>query len=82
MGKEERQDTSGKHQEEDPQAFENISREDREGQSPSMGEEGTEEDRSQWERTRNLHEEANQITEKAEESHPKGEEGSHDRPQG
>ena len=48
MGKEERQDTSGKHQEEDPQAFENISREDREGQSPSMGEEGTEEDRSQW----------------------------------
>ena len=41
MGEEERQDTSGKHQEEDPQAFENISREEREGQSPTMDEEGT-----------------------------------------
>ena len=82
MGKEERQDTSGKHQEEDPQAFENISCEDREGQSPSMGEEGTEEDRSQWERTRNLHEEAKQITEKADESNRKEEEGRHDHPRG
>jgi hypothetical protein len=81
MDKEERQDMRA-NQEEDPQAFENISREEREGQSPSMGEEGTEEERRQWERTRNLHEEANQITEKAEESHPKGEEGSHDRSQG
>lgn len=82
MGKEERQDTSGKHQEEDPQAFENISREEREGQSSTMGEEGTEEDRSQWERTRNLHEEAMQITEKADESNRKEEEGRHDHPQG
>jgi hypothetical protein len=68
MVKEERQDTSGKHQEEDPQAFEHISREEREGQSPTIGEEGTEEDRSQWEKTRDLHEEAKQITEKADES--------------
>ena len=42
MAKEERRDMSGERQEEDPQAFENISREEREGQSPSMGEEGTE----------------------------------------
>ena len=82
MAKEERQDTSGKHQEEDPQAFENISREEREGQSPSMGEEGTEEERRQWQRTRNLHEEAKQITEKADASHRKGEEGRHDHSQG
>jgi hypothetical protein len=81
MAKEERQDTSGKHQE-DPQAFEKISREEREGQSPSIGEEGTEEDRRQWERTRNLHEEAKQITEKADESNRKGEEGRHDHSQG
>jgi len=69
MAKEERRDMSGERQEEDPQAFENISREEREGQSPSMGEEGTEEELRQWERTRDLHEEAKQITEKADESH-------------
>jgi len=78
MDKEERRDTSGEHQEEDPRAFENIGREEREGQSPSTGEEGTEEDRRQWEKTRDLHEEARQITEKAEESHRKVEEGRHD----
>ncbi len=82
MGKEERQDTSGKHQEEDPQAFENISREDREGQSPNMGEEGTEEDRSQWEKTRDLHEEAKRLPEKADESHQHGEEEDHDHTEG
>ena len=42
---EERRDTSSERQEEDPRAFENISREEREGLSPSIGEEGTEEDR-------------------------------------
>jgi hypothetical protein len=48
MDREERRDTSGKHREEDPQDFENIGHEVRERQSPSVGEEGTEEDRRQW----------------------------------
>ena len=69
MDKEERRDTSGKHQEKDPQDFENLRREERAAQSPSVGEEGTEEDRRQWEKSRDLHEEAKQITEKADESH-------------
>ncbi|MDQ3863049.1 MAG: hypothetical protein M3317_06055 [Actinomycetota bacterium] len=67
MQTEERRNTSGEHQEEDPQGFENISREVREGQSPSIGEEGTEEERRQWEKTRNLREEAKRVTEKADE---------------
>jgi hypothetical protein len=73
MDEEERRDASGKHQEEDPQDFENISREGRKGQSPTIGEEGTEEDRRQWEKTRDLHEEAEQITDKADESRRKTE---------
>jgi hypothetical protein len=75
MAKEERRDMSGEQKEEAPQAFENISREERGEQSPSVGEEGTEEDRKQWESTRDLHEEAKRITEKADESHRKVEEG-------
>jgi hypothetical protein len=71
----------GEHREEDPQAFENISRQDREGQSSSIGEEGTEEDRRQWERTRDLHEESKQVTENPDESNRKGEEGRHDHSQ-
>jgi hypothetical protein len=71
MDEEERQYTLGKHQEQDPQDFENISREVRERQSPSVGEEGTEEDRRQWERTRDLHEEAKQITENADQPNRK-----------
>ena len=68
MDKEERRNTSDENQAEDSQDFQNISREVRERQSPSEGEEGTEEDRSQWEKTRDLHEEAKQITEKADAS--------------
>jgi hypothetical protein len=79
---EERRDTSSERQEEDPRAFENIGREEREGQSFSIGEEGTEEDRRQWQKTRDLHEEAKQVTENADESNRKGEEGRHDHPQG
>jgi hypothetical protein len=71
MAKEEQQNTSDE-QKEDPRAFEKVSREERGRQSPSMGEEGTEEDRRQWEKTRDLHEEAERITEKAEETHRKG----------
>jgi hypothetical protein len=82
MDKEERRDTSGKHQEKDPQDFENLSREERGGQSPSVGEEGTEEDRRQWEKTRDLREEAKQITEKADESHQKVDEGNQEQSQG
>ena len=77
MGREERRDTSGKHREEDPQNFENISHEVRKGQSPSVGEEGTEEDRRQWEKTRDLHGEAKQITEKADVSHQEAENHDH-----
>jgi len=76
MVKEERQDTSGKRQDEDPQTFENLSREERKGQSPSINEEGMEEERRQWERTRDLHEEAKQITDKADASHRKVEEAN------
>ena len=54
MDREERRDTSGKQRGEDPQGFENISHEVRKGQSPSVDEEGTEEDRRQWEKTRDL----------------------------
>ncbi len=82
MDKEERRDTSEEQKEEDPRAFENINREAREGQSPSIGEEGTEEDRRQWEKTRDLHEEAKQITDKADEPHRKVEQENHDHSQG
>ena len=80
MDEEERRDASGKHREEDPQDFENISREVRKGQSPTIGEEGTEEDRRQWEKTRDLHEEAKQVTEKADKRHRKAEEENHVHP--
>jgi hypothetical protein len=39
------------HQEEDPRRFEKITRKVREEQSPSTGDEGTEEERRQWEKT-------------------------------
>jgi hypothetical protein len=71
MDKEQR-DTPDNH-EEDPQDFESIGREVRQGQSPAVGEEGSEADRRQWEKTRDLHEEAKQITEKADASHRKTE---------
>ncbi len=69
MDREERRESAGGQGEENPQAFENVGREVRERQSPSIGEEGTEEDRRQWEKTRNLHEEAKQISEKADARH-------------
>ena len=82
MDKEERRDTSEEQKEEDPRAFESINREAREVQSPSIGEEGTEEDRRQWEKTRDLHEEAKQITGKADEPPRKVEQENHDHSQG
>jgi hypothetical protein len=82
MDREERGDNSGEQKEVNPRDFQNISREVRERQSPSVGEEGTEEDRKQWEKTRDLHEEAKQITEKADQSHRKVEEENNDHSQG
>jgi hypothetical protein len=74
MDREERPNKTGGQGEEDPQAFGNVDREVREGQSPQIGEEGTQEDRRQWEKTRDLHEEAKQISEKADARHRKGRE--------
>jgi hypothetical protein len=82
MDKEERRDTSDEQKEEDPRAFENVSHEKCGEQSPSIGEEGTEADRRQWEKTRNLQEESKQVTENAYESNRKGEEGRHDHSHG
>ena len=82
MDKEERRDNSGEQKEEHPKDFENISREVRERQSPSVGEEGTEEDRKQWEKTRDLHEEAKQITEKSDASQQGVDEGIQEQSQG
>jgi hypothetical protein len=45
LAQEERRDRAGRQ--EDEQSFEPVSREVREEQSPSVGEEGTEEDRKQ-----------------------------------
>jgi hypothetical protein len=78
MDKDQRRDTSGNPKEQDPQDFQDISHEVREGQSPTVGEEATEEDRRQWERTRDLDEEAEQITEKADKSRQRAEEDNHD----
>ncbi len=81
MDRKERRETAGEQGGEDPQAFENVGREVRERQSPSIGEEGTEEDRRQWEKTRDLREEAKQISEKADARHRKEQEGkNHDQP--
>ena len=69
MDQEERRNDAGRQ--EDPRDFEPVTRDVREGQSPNVGEEGTEEDRRQWQKTRDLHKEAEQITEKADERHRK-----------
>jgi hypothetical protein len=53
--------------EEDSQRFEKITREVREEQSPSTGDEGTEVDRRQWEKTRDISKEASEIPEEANE---------------
>ena len=68
------QQNKAARQDEDSQAFDKAGRKVREGQSLQVGEEGTEEDRRQWEKTRDLHEEAKQISEKADARHRKGQE--------
>jgi hypothetical protein len=60
--------------EEDSQRFEEITREVREEQSPSTGDEGTEVDRRQWEKTRDISKEASEIPEEANEQRRPGRE--------
>ena len=67
MDQDEQRDTTGGQREEDPRRFENIPREVREEQSTSTGEEVTEEDRRQWERTRDISKEVDAIPEEANE---------------
>lgn len=67
MDEQERRDEAGGQS--DPRDFETVDREVRERQSSRVGEEGSEEDRRQWEKTRDLRKEAGQITEKADERH-------------
>ena len=69
MDREEGRDQTGGRGEEETRAFESVGREVRERQSPSTGEEGTEEDRRQWEKTRDLHEEAKKISDKTDPRH-------------
>lgn len=71
MSEEERQGNADRR--EDPRGFEPVTREVREEQSPSVGEEGTEEDRRQWQKTRDQRKEAEQITEKTDQRHRKEE---------
>ncbi len=70
MNQDEQRDTAG-GQWEDLRRFERTTREVREEQSPSTGEEGTEEDRRQWEKTRDISKEVDAIPERADEQHRK-----------
>lgn len=65
MNQDERRDAAGGRREEDPRQFEKAAREVREEQSPAAGEEGAEEDRRQWEKTRDVGKEADAIPEEA-----------------
>lgn len=69
MDQDKQRDTAHRQREEDPRRFEKITREVREEQSPSTGEEGTEEDRRQWEKTRDISKEVDAIPEEANEQH-------------
>lgn len=65
MNQDERRDPTGGRREEDPRRFEKAAREVREEQSPGTGEEGTEEDRRQWEKKRDVGKEADALPEEA-----------------
>lgn len=67
MNSDERRETTGEQREKDPRRFERATREVREEQSPGTSEEGTEEDRRQWEKTRDVSKEAGAIPEDDEE---------------
>ena len=82
MNKEVQRDTTGGQREEDPRRFEKATREVREEQSPSTGEEGTEEDRQQWEKPRDISEEVAAIPEEASEQHRQAREDQLEAPPG
>ena len=67
MNQDEQRETTGGKREEAPRRFEQTTREVREVQSPSTGDEGTEEDRQQWEKPRDISEEVAAMPEEARE---------------
>ena len=82
MNQEEQRDSTSGQREEDPQRFEKTTREVREEQSPSTGDEGTEEDRQQWEKPRDISEEVAAIPEAASEHHRQAREDQLEAPPG
>ena len=82
MNEDEQRDTTGGPREEDPRRFEKTTREVREEQSPSTGDEGTEEDRQQWEKPRDLSKEVAAIPEEASEQRRRAREDQLEAPPG
>ncbi len=82
MDRDEQRETTGRQEEEDPRRFERATREVREEQSPSTGDEGTEEDRQQWEKHRDISEEVAAIPEEASERPPQAREDQLEAPPG
>ena len=82
MNEDEQRDTTGGPREEDPRRFEKTTREVREEQSPSTGDEGTEEDRQQWEKPRDISEEVAAIPEEASEQDRRAREDQLEAPPG
>ena len=82
MNQDEHRDTAGGKREEAPRRFEETTREVREGHSPSTGDEGTEEDRQQWEKPRDISGEVSAIPEEASEHHRRAREDQLEAPPG
>ena len=82
MNQDEQRDTTGGKREEAPRRFEKTTREVREEQSPSTGDEGTEGDRQQWENPRDISEEVAAIPEEASEQHRRTSEDQLEAPPG
>ena len=82
MNQDEQRDTTGGEREKDPRGFEKTTREVREEQIPGTGDEGTEEDRQQWEKPRDVSEEVAAIPEEASEQHRRAREDQLEAPPG
>ncbi len=82
MNQNEHRETTGGKREEDPRRFEQTTREVREEQSFSTGDEGTEEDRQQWEKPRDISEEVAAIPEEASEQRRQAREDQLEAPPG
>ena len=82
MDQDEQRDTTRGEREEDPRRFERTAREVREEQSPSIGEEGAEEDRRQWEKPRDISREVAAIPEEDNEQCRQGREDQLEAPPG